>query len=161
MMNQIISDPAFRTLGDANSLWKLCCHEGVQISPRVHGAVLTLDISNTQAANWHGELRYAPFEVASSHKYTVVFSARAKHAFTFSVWLGRMRAPHASIVPEENHFGEKRMTAAWQSFSHTWTPNATEPLARLNFVLGQIDNVVEIKSIRLTCRPNGAAGAKG
>ncbi len=153
-MKEIISDPTFRTLCEENSLWKILCHEGVEMSPTIQGAVLALAISDTHGANWHGELRYAPFEVTPSNTYTVAFAVRAKHAFTFSVWLGQMHAPYKSLVPDENHFGEAMMTTEWQSFTHTWHPNLAEPQARLNFVFGQIDNIVEIKDVSLSCKPN-------
>jgi hypothetical protein len=41
------------------------------------------------------------------------------------------------------------MTSQWQTFTHTWKPILTEEAARLNFVLGQIDNVVEIRDVEL------------
>ena len=41
------------------------------------------------------------------------------------------------------------MTADWQTFTHTWKPVLSEKTARLNFVLGQIDNWVELKNIEL------------
>jgi hypothetical protein len=154
IMKEIISDPTFHTLGDETSLWKILYHEGVEINPSINDSVLSLNVSNTQGANWHGELRYAPFEVSPTEIYTVRFSVRAKHPFTFSVWLGQMNSPYDSLVPEENHFGEEMMTTEWQTFTHTWTPNLAESQARLNFVFGQIDNIVEIKDVSLTCKQN-------
>lgn len=150
-MKEIISDPTFSTLGNKSSLWKIFGHEGVRVSPEVHDSVLALNVSNAQGANWHGELRYAPFEVSPSEMYTVSFSVRAKCAFNFSVWLGQMNSPFKSLVPEENHFGEEMMTTEWQTFTHTWTPKMEESQARLNFAIGPIDNIVEIKSVSLTC----------
>jgi len=144
---EIISDPCFATLGTAASSWALLTHEGVVMTPLVDHSILKLDISKTSGANWHGELRYSPFPVAIGDSFTVSFSARAKHPFTFSVWLGQQDCPHKSLVSDENHFGEKTMTSSWQPFTHTWNPILSEKKARLNFVLGQIDNSIEIKDI--------------
>ena len=120
------------------------------MKPTLNGSVLSLDISKTHGANWHGELRYSPFPVRVGDTFAVSFSARAKCPFTFSVWLGQQDAPFKSLVPEESHFGEDTMTSDWKDFTHTWNPFLDEESARLNFVLGQIDNVVEIKDIILT-----------
>jgi hypothetical protein len=148
-MPEIISDPHFSTLGRSESKWAVLTHRGVVMTPSVENSVLRLEISKTSGANWHGELRYAPFPVVAGDIFTVSFSARAKHPFTFSVWLGQQDSPHKSLVSEENHFGEKMMTSDWKTFTHTWKPVLREETARLNFVLGQIDNVVEIKDIKL------------
>ena len=94
---------------------------------------------------------FAPFSVTVGTTYRLSFSARAEKPFMFSVWLGQMESPHASLVTKENHFGEKRMTADWQTFTHVWTASRSEPKARLNFALGQIDNTVELKNVALGC----------
>ncbi len=146
---EIISDSNFITLGKDGSPWKLGTHKGVAMTPSIDNSILGLTISNTSGANWHGELTHSPFSVATGDIFTVSFSARAKHPFTFSVWLGQEDSPHKSLVSEENHFGERTMPSSWQTFSHTWKPILSEKKARLNFVLGQIDNWVEIKGISL------------
>jgi hypothetical protein len=148
-MIDIIDDPKFITLGKEESKWAVLVHEGVLITPTVKDAVLWLDISQTRGANWHGELRYSPFAVSAGDNFLVSFSARAKRLFKFSVWLGQQDAPYKSLVPQENHFGDAMMTADWQAFTHTWHSFLSEPEARLNFVFGQIDNIVEIKAVRL------------
>ena len=121
------------------------------MKPTLHDSTLRLDISKATGANWHGELRYAPFPVLPSETYTVSFSAKAERPFTFSVWLGQQDSPHKSLVSDENenHFGEKMMTSEWQTFTHTWKPILSEKAARLNFAFGQIDNVVEIRDVEL------------
>jgi hypothetical protein len=119
------------------------------MKPTLHDSTLRLDISKATGANWHGELRYAPFSVLASEIYTVSFSVKAERPFTFSVWLGQQDSPHKSLVSDENHFGEKMMTLEWQTFTHTWKPILSEEAARLNFVFGQIDNVVEIRDVEL------------
>ena len=149
-MKNIITDSGFSTLHGSKSQWAVVTHKGVVMTASVKDAVLYLEISNTSGANWHGELQYSPFAVAVGDTFEVSFSARARNAFTFSVWLGQSNSPHKSLVAEENHFGEKMMTSQWQTFSHTWKPILDEESARLNFVLGQIDNTVEIKDVRLT-----------
>jgi len=149
-MSAIINDFEFSTFGRQGSKWALLCHNGVEMKPALHDSVLSLKISNTHGANWHGELRYSPFPVRAGDTFVVSFSARAKHPFTFSVWLGQQDAPFKSLVPEENHFGEDRMTSDWKDFTHTWNPFLDEKSARLNFVFGQIDNIVEIRDIKLT-----------
>lgn len=158
-MAPIITDPHFTTLGRPDSRWSILTHQGVIMAPTVQDSVLTLEISQTRGANWHGELRYSPFPVAVGETFMVEFSARAQTPFTFSVWLGQQNAPYQSLVSKENHFGEKMLTAEWQTFTHTWHPVVAEPEARLNFVLGQIDNTVEIKdvSLRLTLPPTAQA----
>lgn len=148
-MTQILTDPHFATLGHPESRWAILTHEGVVMTPSVEDSILTLKISQTRGANWHGELRHSPFPVAVGEVFSVEFSARAKVPFTFSVWLGQQNAPHQSLVSKENHFGEKMMAAEWQTFTHTWHPVLAESEARLNFVLGQIDNTVEIKDVSL------------
>jgi len=151
-MAQIIVDPRFLTLGEKNSKWDLQAHQGVAITAMVENDVLRLQIENTTGSNWHAELRYAPFPVYLGDIYTVSFSARALHPFTFSVWLGQHHSPYQSLVPDENHFGERMMTTEWQGFSHIWKPHLNEKTARLNFVLGQIENVIEIANIDLKNR---------
>jgi len=156
---EMISDPHFTTLGESASKWALLTHRGVVMMPSVENSVLRLEISKTSGANWQGELRYSPFPVVAGDIFAVSFSAKAKHPFKFSVWLGQQDSPHKSLVSEENHFGEKVMSSDWEVFTHTWKPVLSEKTARLNFVLGQIDNWVEIKDIELKKRsqqPNGA-----
>jgi hypothetical protein len=147
--SEIISDPSFATLGTAASKWAIITHKGVVMTPSVENAILRLDLTKTSGANWQGALRYSPFPVAAGDTFTVSFSVRARHPFTFSVWLGQQDAPYKSLVSEENHFGEEMMTSEWQTFTHTWKPVLSENAARLNFVLGQIDNSIEIKDITL------------
>jgi hypothetical protein len=148
-MTEIISDPDFTTLGKTDSKWAVLTHKGVVMTPSIENSILRLEISKTSGANWQGALRYSPFPVAAGDIFAVSFSARTKHPFTFSVWLGQQDSPYKSLVSEENHFGEKMMTSDWQAFTHTWKPVLSEKAARLNFVLGQIDNWVEIKDIEL------------
>ena len=118
--------------------------------PTVDGSVLHLTISNAAGANWHGELCYAPFPVVAGSKLAVSFAARASKPFTFSVWLGQSEAPYQSLVAQDNHFGEQTMTPEWQTYAHQWHPILGEQAARLNFVLGQIDNQVELRDITIT-----------
>lgn len=145
----IITDPQFTTFGKPQSKWSITCHKGVTITPSKENNTLRLSIANTSGANWHGELLFAPFTVTEGDTYHLSFSARAKNSFTFSVWLGQMKSPHASLIKKDNHFGEKMMTSEWQQFTHTWIASRSEPNARLDFVLGQIDNIVEIKDAEL------------
>lgn len=149
IVSNLITDTSFEMLGDAASRWAIVTHQGVAMLPTVENAVLRLEVNGTSGANWHGELRYAPITVSRGETLTVSFAARAERPFTFSVWLGQMNSPHASLVAPENHFGEKLLTPEWQSYSHIWTVISSETAARLNFVLGQIDNVVEIKDVQL------------
>ena len=151
-MAQIIVDPEFLTLGEKNSKWDLQAHQGVAITASVGNAVLRFEIENTTGCDWHGELRYAPFPVYEGDIYTVSFSARAMRPFNFSVWLTQHHSPYLSLVADENHFGQRKITMDWQGFSHTWKPRMSEKMARLNFVLGQVDNVVEIANIDLKHR---------
>ena len=118
--------------------------------PTVDDSTIHLAISNTAGANWHGELCCAPFPVTAGSKLTVSFAARARQPFTFSLWLGQSESPYRSLVAQENHFGEQTMTSEWQTYTHQWHPILSEQAARLNFVLGQIDNKVELKDIHLT-----------
>jgi len=140
-----ITDSQVITLGKPPSKWTINCHKGVTITPSTENNTLRLSIANTSGANWHGELIFAPFTVTEGDIYHLSFFARAQNPFTFSVWLGQMESPHSSLVRKENHFGEKTMTPDWQLFTHTWIAIRSEPKARLDFVLGQIDNTVEIK----------------
>ena len=149
-MANVILDPDFRTLGMNESKWAIQTHEGVEMIPSVKDSVLSLEISRTRGANWHGELRYSPFPVKIGDTFTVCISARAKYSFSFSVWLGQQNAPYQSLVPEDNRFGAPTMTPEWQTFTHSWRPCFDEPESRLNFVLGPIDNTVEIKDVKLS-----------
>ncbi|PTX97386.1 hypothetical protein DB346_20535 [Verrucomicrobia bacterium LW23] len=100
------------------------------------------------AANWHGELTYAPFPVTLGDAIEVSFAARAEKRFTFSVWLGQFNSPWASLVGA-SHFREAWLEPEWKTWTHTWHVETTEPEARLNFVLGQIDTTVEIRDVKL------------
>jgi len=146
-MPEIIADPHFATLGRPSSPWTVQGHQGLVVTPSAKNGVLLLDVSKTKGVNWHGELRYSPFPVVVGENLTVTFAARAKYPFTFSVWLGQQEPPYQSLVSGENHFKEKTMTTEWQTFSHSWKPTINEENGRLNFVLGQIDNVIEIKDV--------------
>jgi len=151
-MAQIIVDPEFLTLGERGSKWDLQAHQGVAITALLENAILRLEIENTSGSNWHGELRYAPFPVFMGDIYTLSFSARALHPFQFSVWLTQHNSPYLSLVADENHFGERVMTMEWQEFTHIWKPRMNEKAARLSFVVGKIDNAVEIAYIDLKNR---------
>ncbi len=157
MTRGIIDDRAFDTLGRAGSRWVLENHEGVALRPTVEAELLRLEITGAHGANWHGELRYTPFAVAVGDVFELGFEARAERAFTFSVWLGQRDAPHASLVEEEDRFQGQWMTPEWQKFRHRWRAVAAEGKARLNFALGQIDNVVEIRNVGLSVRGNAAS----
>ena len=152
-MNTLISDPRFSTLDADVSKWTVRTHEEAVIVPTVDGTVLRLAISNTSGANWHGELCYAPFPVVAGSKLAVSFAARARESFAFSVWLGQSESPYRSLVAQDNHFGEQTMTSEWRTYAHQWHPTLSEQAARLNFVLGQTDNQVELKEITLTPMP--------
>ncbi|MDF3058945.1 MAG: Carbohydrate binding domain [Rariglobus sp.] len=145
----LITDATFSTFGNPDSKWRITCHKGVTMTPARQGDVLRLAIANTSGANWHGELLFAPFPVVEGETYRLSFSARADAPFAFSVWLGQMESPYSSLVTKENHFGEKLMTPDWQAFTHVWTASRSEPKARLDFVLGQIDNTVELQNVKL------------
>lgn len=152
----LITDPNFSTWGAPQSKWSITCHKGVVITPTREDDTLRLAIANTSGANWHGELMFAPFAVAEGEGYRLSFFARAQTPFLFSVWLGQAGAPYASLVAADNHFGEKQMSSEWQRFTHTWVAARTEPQARLDFVLGRIDTVVELRSAELTTGKSGA-----
>ena len=149
-MIQDMSGLEFKTSGIEAASWSVVTHNGVVMEPTVQKGALRLDISNTSGANWHGELQHAPFRVKAGDTITVSFYAKAESPFTFSVWLGQDHAPHQSLVAKEKHFGESLMTSEWQKFEHTWKAVTDEQSARVNWVLGQIDNVVEIKNISLS-----------
>ena len=148
-MSTVISNPEFSTLSQGPARWSVAAHQGVTMVPTVNDAVLRLDISDTAGVNWHGELCYAPFPVKAGNTLAVSFVARAKHPFTFSVWLGQSAPPYESLVPPENHFGEETMTSEWRTYVHSWKPVRSDHAARLNFVVGQIDNQIELKQIAL------------
>ena len=151
-MPQIIVDPGFLTIGEKNSKWDLQAHQGVTITASIDDGILRMEIENTSGSSWHGELRYAPFPVFTGDIYTISFSARALHPFHFSVWLTQNHSPYLSLVSDENHFGERVMTMEWQEFTHIWKPRMDEKAARLSFVVGKIDNAVEIAYIDLKNR---------
>ena len=148
-MKQIIDDPGFDTFGTPDSKWVIQSHEGVQIQPKVEDGTMSLTITGTCGANWHAEFKYEPFEVKKGDIFEISFSAKAKTPFDFSVWLGQKNEPFKSLVSEDNHYGETKMPDDWEAFTHTWTAVADEPEARLDFVLGPIDNVVELEDISL------------
>jgi hypothetical protein len=148
-MNEIIADPQFATLGQPASSWVVVTHAGVEMTSSVAGDTVRLELKDTKGANWHAEFRYAPFSVRAGDTLHLSFSIRAETAFIFSVWLGQLEEPWASLVAAENHFGDKEAGPAWQTFQHVWQVASSEKLARLNFALGRIDTVVEIKDISL------------
>ena len=157
-MGEIIDDPAFGTLSREGSRWELESHAGVITRPTVEAGVLRLEISGTSGANWHGELRYTPFAVAEGDTLALSFDARSEQPFTFSIWLGQRDAPYASIVREEDRFQGEPMPPEWKTFHHRWRAVKTEKNARLNFVLGQVDNVVEIRIVSLRLIGTGGCG---
>ena len=144
-----LADTRFAVSGPPGGKWLLGCHEGVTMAPVHVGNVLRLEIANTSGANWHGELQFSPFPVRANEVWNLTFAARAERPFAFSVWLGQQNPPFESLVSPQNHFGEETMTPAWQTFTHRWIATCTEDRARLNFVLGRIDNTVEIKEVQL------------
>ncbi|MAX23363.1 MAG: hypothetical protein CMJ19_02570 [Phycisphaeraceae bacterium] len=148
-MLQIIDDPTFHTLGQPDSNWGLQTHEGVDMQTQVADDTLRLTITGTSGANWHAEFKYEPFAVKKGDVYEISFSAKAKTPFDFSVWLGQKNEPFQSLVTEENHYGQTTMPDDWETFTHIWTVEKDEPEARLDFVLGAIDNVIELEDISL------------
>ena len=155
-MGEIIDDPAFDTLGREGSRWELESHAGVVMRPTVEAGTVRLEISGAHGANWHGELRHTPFAVAEGDTLALSFDARSEHPFTFSIWLGQRDPPYASLVREEDRFQREPMLPEWKTFHHRWRVVTAEENARLNFALGQIDNVVEIRNVSLRLiGPNG------
>lgn len=143
-----ISQPEFATFGHSNGDWKLRTHKGVTVAHESVDGVLRLTVTGASGVNWHAELQRSPFPVAAGEILRVSFDARASTPFAFSVWLGQQNPPFASLVEAENHFGEKTMTPAWQNFSHRWVAAQTEKMARLNFVVGRLNNTIEIRNVR-------------
>jgi hypothetical protein len=127
-MKEIIQDTLFETLGTPDAQWVLKTHQGVEITPTTDDGMLSLAITGTSGTNAH---------------------AKAKKPFAFSVWIGQANDPYQSLVDDEDHFGEQMMTDDWECYSHTFTATMDEPNARLDFVLGAIDNVVELEDVSL------------
>jgi CO dehydrogenase/acetyl-CoA synthase alpha subunit len=148
-MLQIIDDPCFETFGQPDSKWGLKTHQGVTMQSEVADDTLTLTITGTSGDNWHAEFKYEPFAVKKGDIYEVSFSAKAKTPFEFSVWLGQKNEPFKSLVAQEDHYGQTTMLDDWETFTHTWTVEEDEDQARLNFVLGAVDNVIELEDISL------------
>lgn len=146
-MKNLMIPPTADLFHEPASKWSIQTHHGVVIQPHVEQGIMTLDITGASGANWHGELIYAPIHVQEGDTYEIKFTARARHPFMFSVWLGQLYAPFESLVEEDSHFGQSNMTNQWQTFTHTWNVVKDEDYARLDFVLGQIDNQIQFKSI--------------
>jgi hypothetical protein len=148
-MKEIIQDTLFETLGTPDAQWVLKTHQGVEITPTTDDGMLSLAITGTSGTNAHAELLYQPFAVKKGDIFEITFSAKAKKPFAFSVWIGQANDPYQSLVDDEDHFGEQMMTDDWECYSHTFTATMDEPNARLDFVLGAIDNVVELEDVSL------------
>jgi hypothetical protein len=148
-MPELIHDSGFATWGQPGSFWGLKTHSGVAARPTVVGSTLHLDINGAQGANWHVEVAYAPLEVRAGDTLAVSFQARATKPFSFSVWLGLMDPPYSNLAAPGHHFGEAQMGPDWQRFEHTWHVLHASPRARLNFVLGPVDNHIELATVRL------------
>lgn len=148
-MQEMIQDSLFETLGQPQSQWSIKTHQGVQIKPKVDDGTLKLTITETSGDNWHGELLYKPFAVRKGDILELTFSAKAGTPCPISVWLGQANEPYASLVNEEDHFGEQMLLDDWECYTHTFVVQADEPEARLNFVVGAIDNVIEIEDVSL------------
>lgn len=148
-MENLLQDPAFRTLGQPDSPWQLKTHEGVQAGAATLGGVLTLTTKWTRSVNWHIELIQGPFAVQAGQRLGIVFEACASPSLRFSVWLGQFREPFASLVSQNNHFGEETMPRTWQPFQHRWLVERDEPEARLVFTLGRVDTTLRLRNPRL------------
>lgn len=146
---EMISDRAFATFGQPDSLWRCQAHEGVSFSGERQSDAMRLAVANAKGANWHGELRFAPFQVRRGQRATIRFSAKAEKPIRFSVWIGQMHSPWASLVTEATHFGEADMTCEWLDFEHHAVIATDEDQARLNFVLGVIDNTIWVRGVSL------------
>ena len=147
---QVIDDPDFMTFGRRDSRWEIEAHHGIVMTGQPDDSVMCLQISNAKGANWHGEFRFAPFSVHEGQLATIRFSARAQTPIDFSVWIGMYHSPWSQLVSNATHFKEKHMTDQWTSFEHQSVIVQNEEQARLNFVLGVVDNQIWLKDISFT-----------
>jgi hypothetical protein len=60
-----------------------------------------------------------------------------------------MHSPWASLVTESTHFGDEHITGEWLDFEHHAVIAKDEDQARLNFVLGVIDNMIWMRGVSL------------
>ncbi|WFB37586.1 carbohydrate binding domain-containing protein [Kiritimatiellota bacterium B12222] len=148
-MNEKVSHVKYSEIENLSGAWSIVEHCEVSTQADIKDNEIKLIVSNAKGAHWHSELRYGPFEVEEGEVYALSFETKAKVAYRFSVWLGQFDAPYAALIADENHFGEALADGQWRSFSHEWVVTKREVRARLVFVVGPIDNIVEFRNIRL------------
>jgi hypothetical protein len=153
MSNQTSNIDYLKIEGIAGS-WCVVEHCGVSTKAEIKESEIRLSVSNAKGANWHSELRYGPFAVSEGDVYDISFETKAKIDFGFSVWLGQFDNPYAALIADANHFGEEVASSSWTHFNHQWVVAKSEARARLVFVVGPIDNIVEFRDIKLSKRVN-------
>lgn len=101
----------------------------------------------TQAAgvDWRAALYSDGLPLAAGHDYTLSFWARADRALPITAWAQRARDPWENWLD----FGRFDLTTAWQHFEISTTASGSDPLARLQFGLGQAVGTVWLDDIRL------------
>ncbi|MDF3130674.1 hypothetical protein P0Y35_15805 [Kiritimatiellaeota bacterium B1221] len=148
-MNEKNSKVDYLEIENITGAWSVAEHCGGSTQAKIKDNEIKLMIGNAKGANWHSELRYGPFQVEEGDIYTVSFETKAMVAYRFSVWLGQLDSPYAALIADAHHFGEALADCQWRSFRHEWVVAQSEARARLVFVVGPIDNVVEFRKIRL------------
>lgn len=88
-----------------------------------------IDVTTAGTETWVVQFNQANLSVTTGVPYTVTFYAKADTNRTIAVGLMMAHAPWANLGFNANI----NLTTAWQSFSFTFTPNATDANARINF----------------------------
>jgi len=104
-------------------------------------------IQITQAAgvDWQASLSYAPIELANGGDYTLSFWARSDQARPLSAWAQRGSPPWDIWLD----LGAFDLGPEWQYFEVSAVSSGADPLAQLNFGLGQTAGTVWLDDIHL------------
>jgi hypothetical protein len=107
----------------------------------------SLRITITQAAgvDWQASLAQDPLALTGGADYTLSFWAKASAARPISAWAQKNSPAWDTWLD----FGSFNLTTTWQRFEVSATAAGSDPLAALQFGLGQTTGMVWIDDVRL------------
>lgn len=88
-----------------------------------------INVSTAGTADWHVQLNHGALSVTAGVPYTVTFYAKADTNRTIDVSLMMANGTYANL----GFSAQLNLTASWQLFTFTFTPNQTYSPARINF----------------------------
>ncbi|MDR0869811.1 MAG: carbohydrate binding domain-containing protein [Planctomycetaceae bacterium] len=114
--------------------------------------ILQLDVQKKGSVSWHPQLILSGFSVKKEQPYTLTFRMKADKKAPVDTGLNMNHDPWGNL----GFSTRSNLTADWQTFTYTFTPNADDDEPRVSFGGFSAGTVYEFESVSL--KPGGNIG---